>query len=74
MLETEVIVPIYTDGDEGHWYGAPICKLVRCRDCKLYGYNPEPMIPELRLLMCGRTRTFQEDPDGYCAWGERRDA
>ena len=52
--------------------------IVRCRDCvhmlsidlsDYYG-NPEP-----RLEVCKRVRGVHLDakPDGFCAWGERRE-
>lgn len=50
-----------TDDREGHWLTGE--EIVRCRDCAVYdgeGYG------------CSYGRG--DDPDGFCAWGVRRDA
>jgi len=54
-----------TDGHEGHWLTGE--KIVRCRDCKhCYetwdGYECERFSGEYH----------RAEPDGFCAWGERR--
>ncbi len=54
-----------TDGHEGHWLTGE--EIVRCRDCKFcmsyWGAN-----------YCDYFSHVTNDPDGFCAWGERRDA
>ena len=52
-----------------HW-GAPV---VRCRDCKHCVADPEP-IDHGWPLMCDDTGRDMLDPNGFCSWGERRDA
>ena len=42
-------------------------EIVRCRDCKHYEPNTYSHFT-CELL------TFHVQPDGFCAWGERRDA
>lgn len=41
-------------------------RIVRCRDCKYYEPNTYSHFT-CELL------TFHVDPDGFCAWGERRE-
>lgn len=49
-------------------------EIVRCRDCARATvgttFNGD------RMLVCRRFQTFNHEttPDGFCAWGERRDA
>ena len=38
---------------------------VRCRDCKHFG--------ESYCYRLGEYREFMAKPDGFCAWGERRE-
>ena len=52
-----------TDGHEGHWLTGE--EIVRCRDCKHYEPNTYSHFT-CELL------TFHVEPDGFCAWGERR--
>jgi len=57
---------VATDGHEGHWYTCE--EIVRCRDCKHYTED------EMEYYhFCG-SWCEQVEPDGFCAWGERRDA
>ena len=67
-----------TDGHDGHWITGE--EIVRCRDCVhmhyvkdwLGDYVDECWLhasPETGAL--GKERT---EPNGFCAWGERRDA
>ena len=58
-------------------------EIVRCRDCKHYvpeyGYSEERGFGQIEYLMeppgCARSKAIQitVDPNGFCAWGERRD-
>ena len=51
--------------------------IVRCRDCKHY-YEAENYHPSGNYVMrcCKYFDTYNDEvePDGFCAWGERRDA
>ena len=52
-------------------------KIVRCRDCNHY-YEAENYHPSGNCVMrcCKYFDTYNDEvePDGFCAWGERRDA
>ena len=59
--------------------------IVRCRDCKHFTANKEFWIepPEVPFPMIGATSDCCDfwagteckvTPDGFCAWGERRDS
>lgn len=56
-----------TDEHEGHWLTGE--RIVRCRDC--YYFTDSPAWPDAHE--CDYINRGVE-PDGYCAWGERRDA
>lgn len=67
----------YVVDRENVWpYGSHREEIVRCRDCV------KAECPEVRLLngtkrhilTCVRFPSFQHEtqPDGFCAWGERR--
>lgn len=47
-------------------------QIVRCKDCEHYELDPDPIDPgwPMRCADCGRDML---EPDGYCAWGKRRD-
>lgn len=51
----------------------PITPLVRCRDCKRYN-NQEPggEIGTCNIGLEDLDLLSVVDPDGFCAWGERR--
>ena len=58
-------------------------KVVRCRDCKnaqvLHPLNPITGVPAgIEYWRCAHFWNADElcdvEPDGFCAWGERRDA
>lgn len=62
-----------------HW-GVPV---VRCRDCEnaqvLHPLNPITGVPAgIEYWRCAHFWNADElcdvEPDGFCAWGERRDA
>lgn len=42
-------------------------RLVRCRDCEHFG------LYESYCYRLGEYREFKVDPDGFCAWGKRRE-
>lgn len=54
-----------TDGHEGHWLTGE--EIVRCRDCKYYE-------PTTYSHFTCELLTFHVQSDGFCSWGERRDA
>ena len=45
-------------------------EIVRCRDCRHYVRDPEPIDPGWPM-MCEDTGRDMVEPDGFCAWGER---
>lgn len=47
-------------------------EIVRCRDCIYYELDPAPIDPGWPM-MCEHTGAVMVGPDGFCAWGERRD-
>lgn len=56
-----------TDEHEGHWYTGE--EIVRCSDCRAmrvkYGNTG------IECWMNGEP--FTVEPNGYCAWGERKE-
>ena len=57
-----------TDGHEGHWLTGE--EIIRCKDCR--HYKPFEAL-KIEGYKCTRVSTpFEIEPDGYCAWGERR--
>ena len=62
-LEHELSRPItdvFISGDK-------LPQIVRCRDCKFY-------LEEHKWCYHFEDSEFCPEPDGFCAWGERRDA
>ena len=63
---------IWTEYRPTYWDGWSAVKrmgdLVRCRDCKHYTDD------EMEYYHYCGSWCEQVDPDGFCAWGERRDA
>ena len=53
-----------TDGHEGHWLTGE--EIVRCRDCRFYD--------NVHDMGCEKFSHVVNEPDGYCAWAERRGA
>ena len=45
--------------------------IVRCRDCIHYKPDPNPIDPGWPMW-CEDTGRDLVQPDGFCAWGERR--
>lgn len=59
------------DEHEVYWHMThlPVLEeIVRCRDCKHYTDD------EMEYYHYCGSWCEQVDPDGFCAWGERRDA
>ena len=48
-------------------------EIVRCRDCKFYIEDTEPIDPGWPM-MCADSGRDMLEPDGFCAWGERRES
>lgn len=53
----------------GEWYGTLHEEIVRCRDCK-YRYGCVHLVDngDDDMRLCDAT------PNGFCAWGERKEA
>lgn len=47
-------------------------KIVRCRDCKHYVEDPNPIDPGWPM-MCADSGRDMIEPYGFCAWGERKE-
>lgn len=47
-------------------------EIVRCRDCKRYDPNA-PSINSCRFELEGYVEWRSAAPDGFCAWGERKE-
>lgn len=65
---------ILKDTDNPTLYGMPMRgKIIRCRDCKHY----EKVFTKCKnerwnTIVCGAYLTPCVEPDGFCAWAERR--
>lgn len=57
------------------WYGTLHEPIVRCRDCKYYDDEPdlESSDPECWRDPEHRGQSVWTSPNGFCAWGERRE-
>lgn len=68
----EFVVDFYSKHD-----GVRCERIVRCRDCRHY-YECEEYSPHGNYVRrcCEYFDSYSDDvtPDGFCAWGERRDA
>ena len=58
---------VATDGHEGHWYTGE--EIVRCKDCKHFA--SDELGDYCTLLDFEDVNPMD---NGFCAWGERRDA
>lgn len=47
-------------------------EVVRCRDCEHYVADPEPIDPGWPM-MCDESGRDMLEPDGFCAWGKRKE-
>ena len=47
-------------------------EIVRCRDCKFCKLDPEPVDPGWPLW-CEDSGRDMLNPDGFCAWGSRKE-
>ena len=60
---------ITCDEETASWIGNDVDfmkRIVRCRDCKY-------CMAYWRSDYCDYFKHVTNDPDGYCAWGERRE-
>lgn len=62
-----------TDGDQGHWLTNEW--IVRCRDCTYYDDEPDLESNESKCWRDPNHRGISvwTRPDGFCAWGKRKD-
>lgn len=47
-------------------------EIVRCRDCDYYDHW-DASGPYREKHVCGYWDYYEINPDGFCAWGERKD-
>lgn len=59
---------VATDDHEGHWYTGE--EIVRCKDCKWC--VEDGAFFECRHFSCHISWNEGQEPDGFCAWGERK--
>lgn len=45
--------------------------VIPCRDCRYYKKDPNPIDPGWSMV-CEDSGRDMLEPDGFCAWGERR--
>ena len=59
-----------------HLYGYELREpIVRCRDCAFMGHDKDgAYCTHFECWLCGEPSFTDVEPDGYCAWGKRRDA
>lgn len=60
----------HADAENGTTIQLDVGEIVRCRHCRFYAIDPEPIDPGWPM-MCERTGDDMVDPDCYCAWGEK---
>ena len=58
-----------TDEHNGHWLTGE--EIVRCRDCDYYDHW-DASGPYREKHVCGYWDYLEIKPDGFCAWGERK--
>ena len=64
-----------TDEHEGHWLTGE--EIVRCRDCSNYFETPKRgcrCMYWITLDCYENPVPSKVEPDGFCSWGERREA
>jgi len=72
---SEYVVDMYCEAS-----GVKCEPIVRCRDCEYatVRYSPfhgvDVMYCERFLHMASQATSAKVEPDGFCAWGERREA
>lgn len=60
-----------TDENGGHWLTGEV--IVRCRDCRYYAPKEGAML-SCKFEYHGFTQWKLAEPNGFCAWGERKNA
>lgn len=65
-----------TDGNEGHWLTGE--QIVRCRDCEraihFHPWRTPSQRAKVETWLCGNMGDGAEiEPDGFCAWGKRKE-
>jgi len=66
---------ITCDDEVAMWVGNDVesmKEIVRCRDCRYYKPKEGAML-SCKFEYHGFTQWKLAEPDGYCAWGERRE-
>ena len=64
----ETVFHTRTPNGYEEWRWLPVREeIVRCRDCKFY-------LEEHKWCYHFEDSEFCPEPDGFCAWGERKDA
>lgn len=66
---TEFVIECWYDIDDGWIAGEYRDEIVRCRDCKEFAFGD---VEYATVDWCDYWGAYVESPDGYCAWGERR--
>lgn len=70
----ETVLHRRTPNGYEEWSWLPVREeIVRCRDCERFTVDHSDHDYRSGYL-CHRFYTDMVSPDGYCAWGERRDA
>ena len=67
-----ICTPLDLSEPQAFFASGKVETIVRCKDCVSYERDPNPIDPgwPMRCADCGRDML---DPDGFCAWGERRE-
>lgn len=63
---------ITCDDEVAMWVGNDVetmKRIVRCRDCIHYSGEDDEIYPK----WCMEMNVWEVEPDGFCAWGERRE-
>lgn len=64
----ETVLHTRTPNGYEAWNWLPVReRIVRCRDCKHFVTN-------IHGSYCKKSISTTSDPDGFCAWGERRES
>ena len=71
---SEYIIAHCVDSVSGVRYDELHEEIVRCRDCKHFEYWTFRDGRNAHDCARGGDYLFDTEPDGYCKWGERRDA
>lgn len=68
---SEYIVSL--SGDWASKQGEKLTEIVRCRDCKHYRPHEFVLITDIEHVCLFWADGCKVEPNGFCAWGERRD-